>query len=500
MSSYVIKNLLISIFIGTFLSALVWMVFIKEDSKAEAVSTPVVTPKQIAALPQFKVTALQLTEDDRQVVTCEAGGCESLPSQESDNSPAVTDGQSWYHYQTIKDRNDVSRIQLRRSWIDSDESDLIIEQTELVEPRGLYISPDNQKIAFWLDSTARGNSGLTELWIYSTEDGGTKLVAEKIKKNGVLTKPRWNRASTHLFFLGSTVIDDANTEAVHVIPIHTTSLLTPFTSINWKENYDLVEGGAVDIDRSGQALAYVEPKWNKNVLYVHSSSGSSNQTKVRGQVPYIQWITDDTLLYVVQGKHTFTFWKTSNGTHKHVAKYQGEFQSARVDMQGKYLAFNTKHADSVQRMHVLDIESGYIEAQGNLPNTDGHTYLIHLEQHDKTKVAGAIDQLDDDLIAGFIDKHFSEISRDGGQLQRFIVTDKPNTIFVDYVSDDKKNHRLLLNIQDITHVEWTIVGRFEDQSGEWMSIQGGGLSKPNPLRLYEWEEGVNQWILKDDFE
>ena len=499
MNTRSIRTFLISTFIGAIIPALIWVSLKPSDTTSDKITTPSPSPKPTIKLPEFKITALQLGRDTRQIISCEDQKCQPLPAQPSSDTPAVTDGVSWYYYETVEDRNGIDKLQLRRSWINSDQSDLIIEQTELVEPRGLFISPDNKKVAFWMDNISRGNKGQTELWIYNSSDNGTKLVAENINRKGVLTKPRWNRTSTHLFFLGETIIENTNQDTVHVVSIHTSTLTIPFSDIDWNDKNNLISDGAVDISRTGQTIAYVEPKLIKNVLHTQNESAVKTETKIRGKVPYLQWLTEDTLLYVVQGKHTFTFWKVSNGTHKHIAKYQGEFQSARADAQGKYLVFNIKHSNNINRTLALDIESGYIEPQGNLPDTDGHTYLIHFESKDKSNIAGATDQIDDELIAGFIDKHLSEISQENVQPQSFIITNQPNTVFIDYITNDKQQSRLLLHIQDAVHVEWTIIARYQEQSGEWIRTQGGGLSEPKALRLYEWEVELDQWVLKENY-
>ena len=96
-------------------------------------------------------------------------------------------------------------------------------------------------------------------------------------------------------------------------------------------------------------------------------------------------------------------------------------------------------------------------------------------------------------------RHLSAITEDGTIAQRLITTDQPNTIFFDYLLPDNTNQRILITIHDAVHTEWSIKAHYTELGGEWHKVQGGGLADPQPVKLYEWEEELDQWILKEHY-
>jgi hypothetical protein len=498
-----VKTFFIYIFLGSAFAAILFTGgrYYLQPDRTESAASPSVAPKQLAPIPDFTITALQTSPDDRRVINCQNNRCLPLPAVSASITGAVTDGQTWYHYQeTKKDKTSQTVLQLKRTWINQNKSDLIIEQTKLVKPRGLYISPDTKKVAFWLDNTSEPSKKLTELWLYDADSMSTKLLAENINANSIIIEPRWNRASTHLWFLGETLSADKKpSTGLHVISLQPPSFGIQFGNINWSDLTKIVQSEPMDLDATGQALAYTEPKENKTILHIQRDENTAEVTTISGAVPYIQWLPDESLLYVVQSRFSFTFWQVKGSVHKHIAKYQGVFQSARADSAGAFLLFNTQPISYVSHAYALEVSSGRIAHQTLFPRYGDQTFLIHFEldspsQNPDSNITAPID---DEQIAAFLDKNIKSIAEPKAVPQRFITTDQINTVWFDYSVESGAKKRVLLTIKDATHTEWSISARYRESAGEWLQEQGNVPKPPQPVRVYEWEDAPQQWILKE---
>ncbi len=497
------KSFFVLIILLVLLSAIVWKISDNHFQTAvtDSATTPSVAPKPVAPIPNFTVIALQVAADNRRVINCLRNNCQPLPAVDASISAAVTDGQSWYHYQSVTDDDSVQKIlQLKRTWINQNKSDLVIEQTRLVKPRGLYISPDATKVAFWLDNISEPSKNLTELWLYDADSQSTKLIAEKLNTSSVITEPRWNRASTHLWFLGDTASADKKTSvALHLVAIQPPSFDIAFSNIEWQPMVDSVPINPLDMDPTGQSIAYVKPKANKTMLHIQRNPQTIDITTLSGTVPYLQWLPDGTLIYAVQTRFSFTFWQVKGSIHKHIAKYQGVFQSARSDAAGHFILFNTRPSAQVGQVYALDVATGRIAHQSLLPSYGDQTFLIHfrLDEAAQTDSPDITAPIDDEQVAAFLDKYITSIAEADAKPQRFITTDQLNTVWFDYrvPAGDKK--RLLITIKDVIHAEWSISARYKEAAGEWLLEQGNVLHPPQARRVYEWEEDPAQWILKE---
>ena len=497
------KTLFIYVFLGLAFAVILFAGgrYYFQPVRIESSASPSVAPKQLAPIPDFTITALQTSPNDRRVINCQNNRCSPLPAVSASIAGAVTDGQSWYHYQETKEGKTAQTVlQLKRTWINENKSDLIIEQTKLVKPRGLYISPDTKKVAFWLDNTSEPSKKLTELWPYDSASMSTKLIAEKINASSIITEPRWNRASTHLWFLGDTIsADNQPSTGLHAVTVQSPSLGIRFGNINWTDLTQIVQTEPMDIDPAGDAIAYAEPNGNKTILHINHENTPAEAATVSGTVPYIQWLPDDSLLYVAQSKFSFTFWQVKGSVHKHIAKYQGVFQSARADSAGQYVLFNTQPISYVSHAYALELSTGRIAHQTLFPGYGDQTFLIHFQldansQNPDTNITAPVD---DEQIAAFLDKNLKSIADPNAVPQRFITTDQLNTIWFDYSLESGAKKRLLLTIKDATHTEWSISARYRESAGEWLLEQGNVPKPPQPVHVYEWEDAPQQWILKE---
>ena len=455
-------------------------------------------------IPPFIITALQINDGKRQLTQCTSQNCRTLPYIASEETPAVTDGQSWYRY-IIKQDNKTGRetLVLERHWPASNSSQTIVEETALTRPRDLIISPDGQKVAYWLDNVHEPKKKLTEPWVYSSKSSSTQILAEKLYQPDILTKARWNTSSTKLWFVGETIDEEKEKMALHVISLQAPHVNIRFPNIDWEKHLNIADHGIMDINSTANSLAFVTKKLlNKSKLTIINNDTQTAAT-VRGTIPYVQWMEDDNLLYAAQDSRGATFWTVRDTIHRHIARHTGTILSIHGNSTGQYVALISKprrNSKVPASLHILDAKSGYIKEQKSLPRYGQETHLVHIRQNAAAKtVAGAISKLEDSELVAFIEQHLSDITNQQSiSAQRILITNKANTLYVDYTNNDNSLQRILLTINDAVRPEWSVSARFKEQSGEWIKTQGGGPQDPLPARLYEWEYSIKQWILKQE--
>jgi hypothetical protein len=495
------KRLVITtLIIGSLSGALIYTIFSKNYTFSKTQKEANITESSEETnhrQPNFETLLVSINQENRTIYKCDNDSCSHLATPpDIDNYQGVTDGPSWYHYLEKE-----SKKILTRTWADKDKSITIAEQTDLVSPRELIISPDGQKVAYWLDNiNDQEKSHLTELWAYDANEGGTKLLAENLSRVDITTPVRWNRSSNQTWFLGDTSKPDQPDQ----IELLVTSLKPPkissrFASADWAKLKDIVAHGLMDISFTGRSLAYVDPKSEKNQLVIiHEGLGPAT-TSVNGQIKYLQWLENSSLLYVVQNDRGFSIWTTHGTIHRQLAYKKGQILSVSGNSSGSYIALAIKDSSS-EKITVFGTNEEKFYNHSPLPTSTEQIFLVNL------KALPSIDTINDNItttldasqIAAFIDKQIAKITNNPKATPtRIIVTDQPNTIFVDYQEQSAKK-RLLLTINDAIHPEWTIHARWVEETGEWTAIQGGGLTLPEPQEVFEWEESLNQWILKED--
>lgn len=458
------------------------------------------TSREPSAMPDFVLTAVQVGEDTRRILTCQGGNCQVIPPVNTELTDAVTDGTSWYHYREL-DNN----IALVKTDIATGDTAILIEQTRLAAPRGLHISPDNNNIFYWLDNIGQPTKKLTELWFYSTAAKGTQLIAEKVTRPDVITNLRWNRSSNLAWFIGDTSKPSEKTKTELLIAtLEPPGIAAAFTSIDWLELADTADHGVMDISSDQSAIAYIKPKlFNRSELIILDQAGQSISNTIPGDVIYLHWLADNELFYVIQNNSHFSFWQTSGQLHRQIAKRPGRIESLRGDNQGTFFVYAARDMNRT-RAFALDTKQRIIRDQGPLPVFSDHTYLVHFDPIEKSlgqRVASITSPLPDDELVAFLEKNLSSITdSSSAKLLRIIITASPNTVLLEYRQATGQSERVLVTVNDATHTEWSIKARYRDKSGEWIKDHGSSSTDPPPLRLYEWEADINQWILKEEYD
>jgi hypothetical protein len=291
--------------------------------------------------------------------------------------------------------------------------------------------------------------------------------------------------------------------ALHVISLQTPHISIRFSNIDWDKYLNLADHGVIDINSKEDSLAFVTTSFlNKSKLTIINND-QQDITTIRGTIPYVQWVEDGSLLYAAQDSRGATFWNVHDTTHRHLARHTGTILSMRSNITGQYLALISKpkrNSKVPASLHILDAKNGYIEEQPLAPHYGQKTYLVHIKQDGSNKaIAGTMSSLEDSVLVAFIEQHLSDITHQLDVIaKRILITDKTNTLYVDYANNKNTIQRILLTINDAIHPEWSVSARFQEKAGEWIKTEGGGLQDPKPTRLYEWENSLNQWVLKQE--
>ncbi|MEX0650320.1 MAG: hypothetical protein WD200_04920 [Candidatus Andersenbacteria bacterium] len=429
----------------------------------------------------------------RQVYICNPQ-CIPVDPPDTAEAGAVFDGRGWYHYRA-GEKEDARQLVYKNG-----EEKLLVDQTSLVELRDLFLSPSGERLAYYLDD-ADSKPKKTELWMYDTKDGGTGLLAENITASDVITTPRWNSQSTALWFLADSGVGDEEKIEFVTVQALPAKISAQFPQLNFDNIKDDVSRGIVDISANGSSLAFASSSSNIAPAQLVTARGDGRVDKypVVGAVVHVQWINDNTLLYATQHQQTLSFWITQSGTHSKIAETPGVLLSSHA-ASSQYLSFLLQLPNGQIQAHVLDSRVGLTKNIGSFAMPGGSVHLVQ----SKIRSANSQESLpasgfSDAELTAFVAEHIVEIATDPqANPLRVVITDQPNTVFVDVLSQEE-TQRLAIAVPDIIHPEWKILARYRAAGGQWQRTEGI-TQDPTPKRLYEWEESVKQWILKQDMD
>lgn len=493
-----IKFLAGLLILATVVCGAVWVVLWLRQVP-EAREAPVVVRQ--AADETVLRSVISVGEAQRRFV-CEAGVCAA---------PRGDDVSASWEYSYVEregESGETVRVLQRRSG--AGEVQHITESTPLVEPRELFVSPEGERAAFFLDNVDEPREQLTEVWLFDGArsggergSGGIRLLAEKLYRPDVRTDLRWNAAGTHVM----AVVDSGEREAdedrleLLVIGADERGVAARFGQVDWEELVGNFRTAVFDVAADGVRLAYTRKNFLRQTQLVVTEGAEHERTTVSGSIPFAAWLGSD-VLYVVQDGSGFTVWRISGGVHRNVARQAGSFSAARLDAAGDYLVFARQTAPGVVRLGSVRLADSAGREEGTVAGVAGELRLEWVEQAEAaaSEIAGVRTFSDEELTA-FVSKHITAIAgTEKPVLRRIMTTSTPNTIYLDYGGADDAEERILLSVRDVVNPEWSIRARYEPVAGEWRRVRGGGLDDPEPAALYEWETGLGQWVLKQSLD
>lgn len=463
--------------------------------------TPTLTNTTTVA--PFDVLLVQQDADkgDKRIVQC-TNNCQTQQQPQSADGQAQSNGTDWFYYTTTnKEGDELTQLVTSQG---SDKPKLIAAQTDLIKPRGLFLSPTGTRLAYFLDNMHEPEKKLTEIWVYDITSGAVSVVAEKLHVPDMMTRLRWNSAGTRLWFVANSGTTTKPKVELIVLNADSNTPKASFSKLDWDALKDVADKGTMDIDGAGQRVGYskpVSPGFDKLVLT--DPKGQQFSAAVPGTIPYIEWLADGNLMYAVQNNLEFGFWRTTNDRATLLNSQRGVLRSARGDGAGEHIIYAADTATSKTALYVLDTKTKTIAEQQKIPAFGDYVFVVQARPgsgNSPSAVAGITSELKDEELAAFLDRNIADITQDPrAKKSKFIVTAEANTVILDYRDKNGVLQRLVVTIRDAIHPEWSIRARYQDVSGTWQKTQGGGVSDPKPLRLYEWETSLNQWILKETY-
>ena len=488
------------VIIGALITAVGWWVY-QQGIVVHEDETPVVQFAQEPELEPLEVLVIEQLAATVRVISCARGVCQTEAPAPA--AAAVTDGTWWYFYEQRQNERGGSATVLIRRHSETGEEEEVMRETPLTSPRELFMSPHGDRLAFFLDNINEPGEQLTELWVFDANQGGVRLVAEKLFVPDIRTQVRWNAVGSHLWFIADNGEQEEATDELEavIVDVDSPGAVVTLAGVDWKQRLERMTGGPSDIRLPDAAVALISSSLLRQPVLEVVSDDKIDRTTVRGTVPYLQWLQDDSLLYVVQDRAGFTFWRRANDTHRFVARRPGFLQSAHTTSGDEYVSFAVRgELNAAPRVLSLHINSGRVGEEALLNPSQAPLHVVQsrlLVDTNGGPDAAVTTTLDDAEMAAVLDEHLDTIAGEPVSPQRFTTTDSPNTVFVEFETESGARRRVLVTIRDAIFVEWIIRARYEPVNTTWRKVEGGGLADPAPVRRYEWEGDLNQWVLKD---
>ena len=434
------------------------------------------------------------SKDSRRIIFCNASGCVPKNPPVSVGSNPLSDGTNWYRYaEHTKGKTSSSVLEK----VDEQGNvSTITEENPLVRPRAMIISTDGTKLAYFLDNI-HDNSDLTELWVYDNSEGGTKVVAEQLQKKDIASRVRWNASSRTLWFL-----QQGKKEKQLMVASSSGGAATAhFGGISWDDHSQAADTGVMDINDDGSLIAFTEaPLPGLSRITVARNDEQSLQRYIKGNVVYIQWVDNGELLYAVQDGNNLSFWMANSTKEWPITRMAATFESAHSTGISGLLAFVASPRNGEQHLYVLHLGSGNIRDEVVVPHSNGKTYLVQTQTASVSESTAGINSVSDGALVAFIEKHVLDMTQDSkAKATRILMTKDTNTFFLDYTDGKGEDQRLLVSVADITHPEWKVIAKYTTINGIWKRQQESGDAEPTVTRLYEWEDTLAQWVLKQAY-
>lgn len=294
------RNILITIIVLLLIGVGVTVYFTNQwDGNAD--EAPKVLAAETREIPALEALIVQVVEaaDTHRILACGSRGCETRQPPSSVEGDARSDGEVWYRYREREENGNAIRVLEK---VDGGgKATTITEESAFVRPRGMMLSADGMKMAYFLDNI-HDDSGLTELWVYDSATGGAQVVAENLRRSNIASSVRWNASSRVLWFL-----NESKAKELVVIPLSGSTALPVPVRIPWNAYADAVDRGVMDVSDGGQLIAFTHdtiPGFSQLVVIQNGLQRTKTKKTIKGRVVYIRWMEDGSLFYAVQNGRT----------------------------------------------------------------------------------------------------------------------------------------------------------------------------------------------------
>ncbi len=429
-----------------------------------------------------------------------------LPSDVDRRTIPVTDGKRVYAYRGNRDQAAENRnLRLVAFSLAGKEEETITDSTPLVEPRGLFVSPNGAFIAFFLDDRDTTKEQKTELWTYDTTARTKRVSVERLSQTDI-AGPFFAPDGSFLLRSGEQLLAGSpRRTGVDILPVH-----MPWANIRWDAGVARSPDGQriVVVDETGDERTSVQ----RVVEYALSSSQSRMRfSHAQGAVRILGWNEQEGLLVLADAGERdgiqSTLWML-NGEKK-ISRPLGSLMSAAVP------------AGNTSAVGLLTIEGSHatlaVQEAGEVPRRTLTTLSIpeaqplperaplRLVQMVRSAVASATApprlSVAPSVFLPYLVAHRRELTdaplNEPATIERVWVLGTPNAVFMDYRIGSTLWRRLVrLEERDGMIVQAAAIGVYAPVEGEWALARGESVPDAAPIQFYEFEADIQQWIEK----
>lgn len=443
----------------------------------------------------FLVARLRDADSWEELLLAESGKLRTVPLPDTVDHSAlpVTDGERIYAY--------VSGIGRRLVVFTRDgrEDETVTDSTSLVEPRGLFVSPNGAFIGFFLDNR---ETEATEFWVYDTAARTKRVTVEHLTRTD-LSGPFFQADGSFLLRNGTQLLRGSprrtGGEALAAVPPAET----------------LWEAGAL-LSPDGTRVALVlgvgdaATTVSRVVEIQPGSRVPRTRLSLAGSARLFAWLPPDVLL--VQGSDGL--W-TVRGSARDVRRLPSPASPPAVAGSGDAIAY-VEGAAGVHRVTVVDLASGRARTAVALPPAPDATprssaarevppYL--LVQFFRTRAAGAeirtppAGAVPAETVLRLVSERIREIAeaplREPASAERVWFTRTPGAVYVDYRLGTTLWRRLIaVEHPPGSSPTYRMLGLFAPLEGTWTLIRGEDLTDRATIALYEFEPEVGAFVEK----
>lgn len=387
--------------------------------------------------------------------------------------------------------------------LDGVEDETITDSTPLVEPRGLFASPNGAYLAFFLDN--RQTRG-TELWTYDTTARAKRVSVERLRR-GEVTGPAFSADGSFLLRAGRQLIRGSPRRArADVLPI------TPSEDTRWEAGLVESPDGArvAVVAEVGDAQTAVE----RVLEYRPPAASPTVRFSAAGRLRLLAWLESGTLLVESRDGLWALRGETKNllagvpvgagpvvaGDGGSVATLSAESGALRISVVG--VPAGTRRVLSVLVPSPSPAPAASPPAGAVAePSRFVLVQFVRMGARQEGRGQSLPAPTQPESVLQLVSERIRDIAEAPPQEpvtpERVWFTATHGAVYVDYRVGTLLWRRLLLvQAPKEAPATFTIRGVFAPLEGSWVLARGADLEESAAVALYEFEPDFGQWVEK----